>query len=105
MTARLSTTEAADADILDIASYLEVESPQAATRFETEIWDAFRLIAEQPAIGRGHDGLASPLRSIRVSPRFWRYLVFYRQLDDRSVEVVRVLHGARDIASLIASLV
>ena len=41
------------------------------------------------------------LQDLRMHPvrGFERHLVFYRERDD-GIEVVRVLHGARDILSL-----
>jgi toxin ParE1/3/4 len=103
MNARLTTREAADNDIRDIVTYIAVDSPRAAERFRIEIWDAFRLITEQPNIGRAHSDFTIPLRSIRVSPRFRKYLVFYR-VDRQAVEVVRILHSARDIAGLLENI-
>ncbi|HEY8696003.1 MAG TPA: type II toxin-antitoxin system RelE/ParE family toxin [Rhizomicrobium sp.] len=104
MNARLVTREAAERDIRDIVTYIATDSPQAAERFRVEIWNAFRLITEQPDIGRAHSEFAVPLRSIRVSSRFRKYLVFYRRIGQETVEVVRVLHGARDIASLFENI-
>ena len=63
---------------------------------------AFRLLAGMPAMGTryGHDHRA--LAELRVSPLsspFKVYLVFYRPVAD-GIEIVRVLHGARDIPSV-----
>jgi toxin ParE1/3/4 len=46
-------------------------------------------------MGRKRDDLKRGLRSIN----FNRYLVLYKIERDR-IEVVRIVHGARDIASL-----
>jgi toxin ParE1/3/4 len=43
-------------------------------------------------VGRAHGALAPGVRSFP----FGRYVVFYMPLDD-GIDVVRVLHGARDI--------
>jgi len=37
-----------------------------------------------------------------LSPAFRNYLIFYRELAD-GVEIVRVLHGARDIKRILES--
>jgi hypothetical protein len=40
--------------------------------------------------------------------RFWpiggfrKYLIFYRSVGDEGIEIIRVLHGARDVANVIA---
>ena len=47
----------------------------------------------------GHPALAG-LRFLPVS-RFKKYLIFYRPIPG-GIEVVRVLHGARDIESILA---
>jgi toxin ParE1/3/4 len=61
--------------------------------------DAFmaqaRLVATQPHIGRARPELAPELRSVPEG----RYVMFYRPLPD-GVEIVRVLHGARDLDSV-----
>ncbi|HEX3673764.1 MAG TPA: type II toxin-antitoxin system RelE/ParE family toxin [Rhizomicrobium sp.] len=99
MTFRLTTTKRADDDIRAIARYIFADNAIAAGRFTGEIWQAFRLIAEQPDIGRAVTGFEA-LRAIRVSARFRRYHVIYRRLDHETVEVVRIWHSARDIARL-----
>ena len=54
--------------------------------------EQFRVLATQPMMGRAHDELAPGVRSFQ----FGRYVVFYVPLHD-GIDVVRVLHGARDI--------
>jgi toxin ParE1/3/4 len=46
-------------------------------------------------MGRTRDELAAELRSFPVG----RYVVFYMPLDD-GVDVIRVLHGSRDIDAI-----
>ena len=46
------------------------------------------------------DPLFEDVRFIPVS-RFRKYLVFYRSIDD-GIEILRILHGARDIQGLLA---
>ena len=100
----LSTTEAADNDIRDVASYLAIYNPDIARQFEAELWDAFVRVRYNPEIGALLSGYSQPVRFLRVSQRFRKYLVFYRRVDETSLQVVRVLHGARDLTSLLAEL-
>jgi toxin ParE1/3/4 len=51
-----------------------------------------KLIATQPLIGRALDQLAADLRSFP----FGRYVIFYEPIE-HGIDVVRVLHSARDI--------
>ena len=49
-------------------------------------------LARQPLIGRARKELATDLRSFP----FGRYVIFYTPVHD-GIDVVRVLHSARDI--------
>ena len=104
MTTRVTTTLIADDDIRDIATYLAIDSPEAARRFADDLWVATQRIAEHPETGLALSEFAVPIRRIRVSSRFRRYLIFYRPLDGATVEIIRVLHGARDLTRLLADL-
>lgn len=56
-----------------------------------------RLLATQPMMGRARDELSPALRSMR----FGRCVIFYQPLND-GIDVVRVLHSARDIDAVFA---
>ncbi|HEY1708949.1 MAG TPA: type II toxin-antitoxin system RelE/ParE family toxin [Rhizomicrobium sp.] len=83
----------AKADIRSTAQHIAQDSPAAAIAFEAEIIACFKRIGEHPALGAP----SGTFRKLRVSERFQNWLVYYRQLDTGTVEIVRVLHGARDI--------
>ena len=102
MKVRLTATQAAKADIRDIATYIAIDNPRAASQFGVELADAFDRIAENPDAGWQIPGFTQPLRFVRVSRRFRRYLIFYHRVNDETAEIIRVLHGARDIATLLA---
>ena len=104
MRLKLATTEAADGDVRDIASYIAADNRRAAEQFEGELWSAFERIRDHADIGTPVKGYAVPLRSLRVSQRFHRYLIFYRHADEQTIEIVRILHGARDLTRLLADL-
>ena len=57
--------------------------------------DALRLISDFPGIGQARPELRPRLRSFPVGT----YLLFYRPLRG-GIEVVRVLHGARDVRGI-----
>jgi len=82
----------AETDILEIWDYIADDSFAAADRWVDHLDEQFRLLATQPMMGRARDELAPGVRSFS----FGRYVVFYVPLDD-GIDVVRVLHGARDI--------
>jgi toxin ParE1/3/4 len=56
---------------------------------------SFPRSPQYPAMGRVRDEIDSKLRSFSVG----KYLIFYVALPD-GVEIVRVLHGARDIETI-----
>ena len=53
------------------------------------------MLSRQPGIGRTRPELDTNLRSFVVG----RYVIFYLPVSS-GIEIVRVLHGARDIATL-----
>jgi toxin ParE1/3/4 len=58
-------------------------------------------LAQTPDIGRPYRSTEARLRGVRAVSigRFRNYLIFYRRQNDE-VEVLRVLHGARDMRSI-----
>jgi toxin ParE1/3/4 len=52
------------------------------------------MLSMQPMMGQARDELAPRVRSLP----FGRYVIFYQPLDD-GIDVVRVLHAARDVHS------
>lgn len=81
--------------MLEIWSYIADDSEAAADRWVDRLDEHLALWATQPRLGRARDELAPGIRSLA----FGRYVVFYEALDD-GIDVVRVLHGSRDIDAL-----
>ena len=92
---RVQYTTLAQEDILDIAYYVAQDNEEAAQRLIGKILRACDRIGVSPKAGRLRAELAPNLRSFPVE----KYLVFYR-LVPGGIEVLRVLHGARDLPSL-----
>jgi toxin ParE1/3/4 len=55
----------------------------------------FKLLAENPKLGRTHDEFVHNLRTFPHKD----YVIFYFPIEN-GVEIYRILHGARDIDSL-----
>ena len=90
---RYVLSPAATADIEQIAAFLDQHAPHATDIVLGALRDAMRRLATTPGIGHLRTDLAAePLRFFAV----WSYLVVYRLT--RPLEVVRVIHGARDVA-------
>lgn len=83
-------------DLADIWAFIAEDSMKHANRFAALIDSQFRALACQPNMGRSRPELATDLRSFPVG----RYIIFYLPRP-KGVEIVRVLHGARDIESVL----
>lgn len=105
MTARRVIPRAlARQDALDaIDGYLTEGSRTAAGGFVDELERAYRHIGRFPASGSLRHSHELNLPGLRSWPlRRYPYLVFYVERDDH-VDVWRVLHGQRDMATWLSS--
>ena len=83
-------------DIREIWSYIADDSIRAARRVRLELLAACLRLAENPLIGHSREDL-TPKPVL-----FWpvgAYLIIYDPRP-RPIQIVRVVHGARDFASL-----
>jgi toxin ParE1/3/4 len=83
---------AAREDLDEIWTFIAQDNPEAADRFILAIVSRFPKLASMHHMGRSREDLSPRLRSFPVA----NYVIFYRPMDG-GVEVVRVLHGARDL--------
>jgi antitoxin ParD1/3/4/toxin ParE1/3/4 len=84
-------------DIDEIWEFTAEDNLDAADRIREEIFAACEKLAEMPGMGHLREDLADePLRFWHV----YSYLIIYRP-DSGPLEIVRVLHGARDIATIL----
>ncbi len=96
---------AADQDIDEIADHIRADSVEAAIRFVRVVRDAFDLLAMFPRAGPVRKAKSAELAGLRSWPlggRFSNYLIFYIERE-YGVEILRVLHGMRDVDSIIDS--
>ena len=96
--AHLIILPAARADLIEIGDFIAQDDPRRAASFVAEIEGRMREAAEQPMSFPVRDDLHEGLRAARHG----RYLIFFVEAGDE-VRVVRVLHGARDLPSLLGS--
>lgn len=82
---------------------MEIGDPDLADRFVKSAQATFQDLAATPGLGRKRifpNQRASKLRSWKIA-NFPNYLAFYRPLsENRGIEIVRILHGARDLDAL-----
>jgi len=87
----------AEADLEQIASYVAERSPQAALALIRELRDRCESLADAP---RGYP-LVPRYEQFGIRRRpFGNFLIFYR-VGTEAIEVVHILHGARDYEPLL----
>jgi toxin ParE1/3/4 len=89
-------------DLIDIATYISRDNLDAGDRFLYAAEVTFQQIAKLPQIGK-LSGFSHPkLAQIRQYPvkGFKNYLIYY-QIQGEAIDVVHVLQGSRDIASIL----
>ncbi len=91
-------------DIVEIFATIAADDFRTAERFESAVRRECGLLAAFPPLGRARGFRASELRGLRSRPvsGFGSWLVFYRVEGD-AIEVVRVLHGARNLPEALGS--
>jgi toxin ParE1/3/4 len=85
----------AQIDLDDIWLFIAEDSVDAADRFHDLLLSKFLLLGEQPMIGRSREDLRPDLRGFVTG----NYVIFHRDTPEH-IEIVRVLHGARDIENI-----
>ena len=88
-------TDHAEIDLAEILDHLDERNPQTAERLATAIDDRSKLLSQLPLLGRTREELGPGLRSLVVE----QYVLFYR-VTATAVQVLRILHGARDIDTI-----
>jgi plasmid stabilization system protein ParE len=90
-------TASAESDLRQIGDWIANDNPMRAISFVEELSLACRKLAEAP--------LASPVLAshpesgVRRRP-YRNYLIFYRLQDD-VIEILHVVHGARDYDAIL----
>ncbi len=99
---KIIKTPKAKLDLIDLASYLYNADPisDASERFLTAAENAFSRLADFPGVGVAYSSASGSLAGLRrwLIPGFRNYVVIYR-VSETHVEIVRVLHAARDISA------
>jgi toxin ParE1/3/4 len=98
--AKFRISRRADADLGAIWDHIARDSIEAADKVELEIHSEIKRLAEMPGMGHEREDVGNP------AYRFWRvysYLVAYR-MEGRTLIVVRVVHGARDLRRIFKPL-
>ncbi len=105
MTFGLRILPAADDDVDDLAGFIARDSVEQAMRFYDSVAETYTMILEAPKRWPVYGFTHPRLKDLRKRSvlGFTNHLVFYR-IDADMVEIVRVLHGARDIPALFEAM-
>lgn len=85
-------------DLLEIGDYIAKDSRASARRFVAKLIEQCQRIGSAPLGYVGREDLAPGLRMAALG----RYVIFFRILDG-TVRIERVLHGARNLPTVLAS--
>ena len=91
----VSASTDATRDLDQIWSFIATDNMDAADVFLDHIWKRCQSYANQPMLGEMRSDLAQQIRCFSVGS----YVAFYRP-SPVGIDLVRVLHGARDIHRL-----
>ncbi len=94
---RVVVSAEAEADLDEIASYIAEQNVATAVNFAHELRQTCEALADAP---RGYP-LVPRYEHLGIRRRpFGNYLIFYR-VGPAAIEIVHILHGARDYEPLL----
>lgn len=95
---RIGIRPRARLDVVELATRIGKDSVLAANQFLDSSKETFAFLAEHPRIGAFYPTKNERLPGLRVFRvrKFPNHLAFYLQREN-SIEIVRVVHGARDL--------
>ena len=104
MSAAILIRPGAQTDLEEQRDYLETQNPVVADRYLESVEQTLEQLSRFPLMGRQRDYDHPRLSGMRMRPvrGFEKYLIFYLPGAD-GIEVVRVLHSARDIERIFAT--
>jgi plasmid stabilization system protein ParE len=94
---RFVLTPIAGRDLVGIWDYLAETNPEAADRVLQALEKAMRKLSSEPGIGHLREDLADRRHRFFL---VYSYLIVYRP-DTKPLQVLRVLHAARDVQPLL----
>lgn len=91
-------------ELTAIATRIGQDRPATAQRFLAAARNAYELLATMPEVGTNWETVNPNYQGVRYFPirRFRNFVIFYRPLSD-GVEVLHILHGARDLQGFFAA--
>lgn len=95
---------AAELDIEECFVYLAEDNRKIGLTFLGAVESGLEELADFPLLGKAIGFRNNKLGSVRMwhVKGYENYLIFYR-VHEKSIDVIRVLHGSRDIDNLFAN--
>jgi toxin ParE1/3/4 len=89
-------------DLIDLATYIAENNLDKSDRFLHGAEETFKQLGQMPQLGKKCQFNNSRLQNVRqiAVKGFRKYLIFY-QITAGEVEIIRVLHGSRDIETIL----
>ena len=91
----ITVTKQAKQDLIEIWIYVADNNPTAADKLLDTLNKKIGMLSDHPLLGPARPDIAPDLRYLISG----NYLILYRVHGD-SVEIVRVLHGARNLSAI-----
>jgi toxin ParE1/3/4 len=107
MSPRILAKPQVERDLIEHFSFIASDKVKPAERFLRMAEESFNRLAADPLSGQAWQSPLPQLAGIYLYPMpspFRNYLIFYRPIEN-GVEVLTVLHGARDLQTVLARLV
>ena len=92
---RVRLSAGAKEDLVYIWEYIARDNAHAADTMLARIMRTVRVLASLPGVGRERNELKRGLRGFPEGP----FVIFYTRLPRGGIQVVRIIHGNRDIAA------
>jgi toxin ParE1/3/4 len=91
---KLKFTKVAVNDLTEIWNYtIETWSEKQAEKYYNLILKACHDIERNPQRGKDYSEIYHNLKARKIS----KHLIFYRDLEDKSIEITRILHEQMDL--------
>jgi toxin ParE1/3/4 len=89
-------------DLIEIATYIADNNLESGEQFLYAAEETFKQLGQMPKMGKSCQFSHPRLQNIRqiAVKGFRQYLIFY-QITLARVEIVRVIHGSRDLEALL----
>lgn len=97
---KIEISERALNDLEEIWFYYSEVSEKAADKILKQITEKFQNVLEFPKIGKERNDLLIGLRSFPTG----KYTIFYQETSS-GIEIVRVIHGSRDIEQIFDEMI